>query len=319
MASELLLPDTTTPEALIESLSKSAQRGMVVDEASGLMSASERDYMAGTLELYMRMYDCPPEYTRMTRGSGLTRIEAGYVPLLAASTPALMKRHLKNDRLWASGWWPRFGVLVPSAERAPFRESQYVDRDQKAELINVLVRMRARLDRVPPAALDAIVERDAMDIWKAFDKEARYDRQYDLVDNLRAAYGRAPTHALKIATCLAATDWPNTEHAPRIMARHMERGIEIARAWLDGAEQALITCETEADKETEKVRRALIQAGDEWVPLREIMRAAHVTATEAERALTGLEAVEEVEVKEGKTGTGRPRIEARWLAGVDVE
>ncbi|MCL5996525.1 MAG: YfjI family protein, partial [Chloroflexi bacterium] len=76
----LLLPDASTPEAMLEILSgkeldgpaqaQAGQKGQIVDEASGMLAQSGRDYMAGALELYLRLYDCPPEFERVTRGPG---------------------------------------------------------------------------------------------------------------------------------------------------------------------------------------------------------------------------------------------------------
>lgn len=313
----LLLPDAATPEALVDLLAGSGQRGMIVDEASGILSTSERDYMAGHLELLMRLYDAPAAYSRVTKGGGTSTISNGYLTLLAASTPALMRRHLRNERLWAAGFWPRFGILMPPSEVPPFRRAQFVDEATTDALAGRLVTLARRL---PPATspLDVHVERLAMDAWMEFDEWARYTAQPNLSDAMSAAHGRAPTAALKIATCLAAMDWSGVDRAPRIEPHHMERAIAIARTWLEGALRAFETAQqAEPDKDLELVQRAIQRAGGEWVSLRDLCRATNLKASDAERALIELEAAGAILVEETKRG-GHATKQARQVICTDV-
>lgn len=314
----LLLPDAATPEALVDLLAGSGQRGMIIDEASGILSTSERDYMAGHLELLMRLYDSPGTYSRVTKGGGTSTISNGYLTLLAASTPALMRRHLRNERLWAAGFWPRFGILMPPAEIPPFRRAQFVDETVLGALAGRLITLGRRL---PPVTqpLDVQVERAAMDGWMQFDEWARYTAQPNLSDAMSAAHGRAPTTALKIATCLAAMEWTGVDHAPRIEPRHMERAMAIARAWLEGALQAFETAQkAEPDKDMDLIQRAIQRAGGEWVSLRDLCRATHLKASDVERGLVELEAAGAIVVEQVKRG-GQTSAQARIVSIEGVE
>lgn len=298
VCSEALLPDISTPEALLDTLSARAQRGYIVDEASGLMSTNERDYMRGNTELLLRLYDCPPDYTRATR-SGTSKVSAPYFTLLAASTPALMRRYLRDARLWASGWWPRFAIIAAPEQPLEWKLAERPNGELVA-LRDQLERMLRRLNFTPAEPGNISIARDAFDLWLMFDRWARYDEMVALNDDtLRAAYGRAPTHALKVATCLAALDWPAVEPVPRIEQQHMTSAIEIATKWLSHAKRALDLAEQgEGDQRGDRIYALAAEAGAEGVTLREVCRRTGWRASEVEIMLTELEAVERVRVEE---------------------
>ena len=58
-----------------------AQRGLAMDEMSGLMASAGRDYNAGLLEAFMRFYDCEPLNERSTRGQGRVVVRDAYLTM----------------------------------------------------------------------------------------------------------------------------------------------------------------------------------------------------------------------------------------------
>lgn len=305
VAPEALLPDTSTPEALLDSLAAMGQRGYVVDEASGLMSMSQRDYMRGTTELLMSLYDCPNTYRRKTR-AGETKVSAAYLTMLAASTPALMKLYLRDARLWASGWWPRFALVVAPERPLPFERAVDVN-GEWTHLAQALQALARRLDAPPAQPMRVVFDRAALDTWNEYDRWARYDALLTLdIDTLRAAYGRSPTQALKVAVCLAALDWPRTERLPRVTVDHMTRALDIARRWLTCAQRALdLADQGEGDRRGDRIYALAAEAGREGVTLREVCRRTGWRASEVEMLLTELEAVERVRVEESNVRGGK--------------
>jgi hypothetical protein len=104
----MFLPDSSTPEAMQEVQSgknlegpardQAGQKGFTLDEVSGTLSQAGRDFMVGSRELYMRLYDCPPSYEWQTRGQGHIKINTPCLTMFAASTPVILAPHLKANR-----------------------------------------------------------------------------------------------------------------------------------------------------------------------------------------------------------------------------
>ena len=140
----LMAPQETTPEAMLSDMSGAeptnlakmsttakeqwesgrrfaAQRGLIMDEMSGLLAGAGKDYNAGLVEAYLRFYDCDPEYCRSTRTQGRIVVRNAYLAFLGASTPTALAAHLLAERLWSMGWWPRFALLAPETERPTWR------------------------------------------------------------------------------------------------------------------------------------------------------------------------------------------------------
>ena len=200
----------------------SAQRAWTLDEFSGLLAASGRDYNAGLIETLMRFYDCTEKYDRLTAGRGMQCIHSAYLSLLAASTPTALAMHLNSERLWGMGWWPRFGILAPETAKPEWREPK--DQEPPTALSTQLKELYNRLpkprwpDPVPDIAVflgDGVYQ-----LWNTYNRAMRYDMLNDDLDRrLWAAYGRLPVHVLKVATLLAALDWKDAP-CPQIEMRH---------------------------------------------------------------------------------------------------
>ena len=64
-----------------------AQRGLVLEEASGLLAGLRKDYMQGMAELLLRLHDCPNQYRRHTKGGGYLVIRNAYLGICGWTTP----------------------------------------------------------------------------------------------------------------------------------------------------------------------------------------------------------------------------------------
>jgi hypothetical protein len=129
----LLLPETLTPQRLIEKMSIgdvkrparpeaqqkllaekafAAQRAWFRDEVSALFVGMKREFMTGLLELILRMYDCGRiESSTISRGD--EEVENTYLSFFGASNPDLMSPHLGNRSFWLNGLFSRFALLAP--------------------------------------------------------------------------------------------------------------------------------------------------------------------------------------------------------------
>lgn len=253
-----------------------AQKGLILDECSGLLAGAGRDYNAGLIETLLRCFDCDPEYTRTTRSQGLVIIRNASLSMLGASTPAAMTTHLVNERLWSMGWWPRFGIVCAPEERPSWREP--IPAKEPSRLRNDLHHLNNRLPVStwiqPTGALYVCVDDDARHQWDVYNKWCSYDCLGDGLDQrLYGTYGRLPTQAIKVATLLAAMDWPDTDDRPCITTAHMGRAIELIEAWRLGAHRALVVAtQTEEDVLTLRVIKQLSKAGQNGLTMRDLAK-----------------------------------------------
>jgi hypothetical protein len=265
VAGHLLTPEDMTPEGLMldmagiepQNLSQMgfedqqawqerrnfcAQRAWTMDEFSGLLATAGRDYNAGLTETLMRFYDCTEEYKRLTAGRGLQIIKNSYLTLLGASTPTALASHLTDERLWGMGFWPRFALLAPEESRPAWSEpkEQPAPTALTAALRNLYARLPAARWPDTLADVPAILEPGVYDHWNAYNKLMRYELLTDDLDRrLWAAYGRLPVATLKVATILAALDWPEQEPTPRIAMPHLHRALLIVESWRSSAHRVL--------------------------------------------------------------------------------
>ena len=262
----MLLPQETTPEALLSDLAGleppniytmsddaqalfkmernfAAQRGLMVDEMSGMLAGAGRDYNAGLIESFLKFYDCEELYVRSTRSQGRVAVRDAYLPILGASTPTAMAPHLGSERLWSMGWWPRFALLTPDADRPVWQTSRSVQ--ESPELTGALLRLYSRLPSPiwpnPPQVVRAELGKGTLAAWERYAKAMSYDLLTPALNHrLFGLYGRLPTQVLKIAIILAALDWPTAAQTHLISEAHLARAILIAEGWRASAHRALL-------------------------------------------------------------------------------
>lgn len=340
----LMAPQETTPEAMLsdmagaepanlEKMSKTAkdqweagrrfaaQRGLIMDEMSGLLAGAGRDYNAGLVEAYLRFYDCDPEYCRSTRTQGRIVVRNAYLAFLGASTPTALAPHLLAERLWSMGWWPRFALLTPETERPAWHVPSH------AELPRSLVdALRCLMDRLPagtwpdpPSPISVSLGDGTFDVWSEYDRAVSHELLTEALDHrLWGSYGRLPVQALKVAICLAALDWGEHE-GPVIEQHHMLRALEITESWRASAHRVLIMAtQTDYHALGERIRRVLARAEPKGATRRDICRAmSDKKPDEIEDVLRQMVAAGEVEPHDCQPGPkgGRPTDKYRLARG----
>lgn len=303
----------------------SAQRGMMIDEMSYLLATMLRDYNAGMIEIFMRLYDCTNSLRRSTRSQGLLPVRSTYLSLLGASTPKAMSTYLLDEKLWSMGWWPRFALLTPDTKRPRWAEpTGAVESDREA----IRQRVRHLYDRLPkvepqhsPEALAVFLGTDVYRTWQRYNKALSYDLlTEDLDHRLYGTYGRLPTQAMKVATILAALDWPDGKDAPkapRIEMPHLARAISITEEWRASTHRAL-TAAAESGQEglEQRVLAYLGRYGKQGASVAELAKAMHLKNPEPiELAIKNLIKIGEVtEIAHTKSGAGgRPTTRYRLM------
>lgn len=322
----LLLPGQTTPEALFTELAGrepyqfeqltedeqalwqsernfAGQRSLLLDEASGLLNEASRDYNAGLLEHLLKLYDCARSMKRQTQKQGRLTVQNAYLSLLAASTPAAMREHLRAGKLWTDGWWSRCLILMPEARWPEYRRAP-VGVPVPHELQRGLARLYGRLPRPtwpdPATPVHATLAPQVEECWLAYHQAVGHEMLRGMDERLFGSYGRLPTHALKVALLLAALDWPEKQAAPRVELAHLARAIDIAEGWRASLHRALAeSTRTEADGLRQRILDNLDVAGE---TCRDLARLLNRRATEVQKHLDAL--VEEGEVERLRQDSG---------------
>jgi hypothetical protein len=339
----LLLPERPTPEALLQDLgctipstssswddttwplwlrerAFAAQRGWLLDEASGLFDSFKREYNTGMLTLLLNLYECPTRITEQTVGRGRTTIRDAYCSFFGAATPSALAEHLRNPTHWTNGLWARFALLTPS--EAPrwrfFRDAL----DYPPALVSALQRidalLPARTARIVEAVVDDTKQRvvevedggppltarlapGVWERWETYCKALGHDllRSGVVDEALYGVYGRLGDQAMKVALLLAVMDAAEQgrEGLPiSVELYHLTGGVEYTEDWRASMhrvwEQGVTT---EEAKLSDRLLLLLAQAGPGGLLTRDLYRPLHLPAKQAREVLEELARIGQVE------------------------
>lgn len=273
----------------------SSRRGLILDEASSLFASMKREYNTGLAEAIMRFYDCGSHRGR-TRGRGMAIVRDSYLCFIGATTETGL-RQAEHEKLWLSGLWPRFGLLVPT-EKPVYK--RFVETPQQPGLlVTHLQNIASEWLPVPadvseyPAPHSVTLGPGVFDAWQSYDR-AIFSILLD--DNppgehLSGIYGRLPTQALKIAVCLAAADWNGDGGSPVVSLPHYVRAQLICEQWRASAHQLYynLTGMAEADSFEHRLLNYIARAEKEGLTTRELYKLLRSTREKVEAAIFALE------------------------------
>jgi uncharacterized protein DUF3987 len=139
-------PEQFSPEGILDEFVSIPHGLLPIDEMSGLLKRAfdRRSYMAATLELLNRTYDCPESLERKTKSGGLVQAKDLYVSLVSATTTDQFKTSIEPEAL-EGGFLTR--NLIVQAGRTKIEPRGYIDERTQAEhveLSNTLKRIHER-------------------------------------------------------------------------------------------------------------------------------------------------------------------------------
>ena len=317
----LIAPSHATPEALLGNLAGTlptgydqlpddvqvmlgqardfaAQRTVVRDEIGSMVDSFARDYNSGLKQVWLQLYDCK-DTQRLTKKDGLLWVRHPCMNLIGASTHMSMAQHLQDHRNWEDGWWARFALLCATPTKSRPLDSTPSDTRMTCATLEQLDRKLPKpewgQDRQEPINVTwGKAENDHLLCYYDFTHTSIYDITEE---RLHGLYSRLPTHLLKVATILAATDWAaNGRTAPAINMAHMHRATMIVELWRANA-HALIekTSETARTKLQASIVRQINKAGHAGVTWTELWKShKSLERTDVQRALEDMIEAEEV-------------------------
>lgn len=175
------VPNTFSPEAFTEHMSNYQHAPWIRDEAAGVLSIMQKDYMRGFKDDLMQLYDCHP-ITRMlrTKKSGEKSrfsVNDPYLNLFFASTGAALGYNLDLiDK--ETGFLARFVFAYPQDEKEnymPLDKGAALHSELEEICISQLTTIAARIGAIP-TCIDVTHSPDARAYYNAWqeirDKEA---------------------------------------------------------------------------------------------------------------------------------------------------
>src|SRR5688572_6944731 len=331
----MIIPGTATSEALVEILSGqtpanydkltasqkariengrkfAGQRGIILDEYSGLLGSSKKDYMQGFVELLMRLYDGRSEEPYQTRSGGLITITQPALSIFGATTPAAMSRALNNEA-WENGEMARYLIM--------FREDvlPYDDTYGRLELPsevtkplvllhNALPKMKTDFEDNPTwQPMSSLIAPEAHHAYSQYAKAVRYDMLTDTDNRLTGNYTRLHVQALKIALSLAAMDYLSSgEKFVRIELGHWSLAQQMTERSRSNLHRLMLALTESRDSRNQRDIVTLLRQNPGGLTVRDFCRRMTAYANDIRGALDILIDSGEVCEIEHSPHTGRP-------------
>lgn len=347
----LKMPERATPEAMFEYLAGktpanfgdmtavdqqhwamgrtfAAQRAIMEDEASGLLSEMKKDYMTGLSELLLKGYDGQGTLRKLLKSQGQITIREMCLSFLGATTPIEWGRRMTNEEK-QNGFVARFAIITP--ENAPV----YVEGIEDVPLpYQVIQKLRHMFIKVlpwnksligqdgspralpkdepvePPPITTVQLAPEALSQIQKYRKAVGFSMLKsvggDVDEEKASSYARLGTMMIKVAMLLAAIE---TETSTiRIEARHAYAAQQICERWRESLHR--LDMHVDASRRTnvdDKVLAFIKSGGELGVTARDIQRACNIETQQREQNLKLLMDDGIIE-RFQRVGKGRPAV-----------
>jgi hypothetical protein len=280
-----------------------AQKGLLIDEFGVFMDFAGKDYNAGLVGLFMRLYDCPELDDRHTRKDGVLVIHDAYMSILGATTPSSIGESLGTTKAWANGWWARFAILTPNTEKEWARPMGFEGLPQ--HIWDGLQEVREQL---PPMGTHITLQ-------AAFEDEATTDafwKYAEVVDTkllpnladigterFESSYSRLPATVLKVATLFATLEYHKGKDLVEIRLPHLRRAVEVVESWRQSLHR-VFRYQTQEDRVTlpDRILKRLAKVQSKGATCRDLYRVLNSTQQDVQRELDTMLQNKEVVTRE---------------------
>lgn len=308
------LPQSYSPEGLVEELSEIPRGYLIKDEAGGMLAAMSKNYMLEMRDLYCILYDCQ-EYKRKLRSSQRKEkrsfdIQKPFLNIVTATTPETFREYTSLLDL-TSGWLLRFIYFYPNYKKdwMAFKPAGVEDFALYGDVLGRLSRIKGMFyDRETP--IEITLTEDAWSYYQTW-QETRETELQETTDAIEMAlWGRLSFYALKLSLLFTVgrTDY---QESTQVSLDHVKEACrQVDEYFLPVGK---LVAEEVAREETTNLQNKIIgtlsRAGGR-ILRKNLLKALHVTLKDVENALSALNESEEVSVIEEKKGKGKPTI---WI------
>jgi hypothetical protein len=275
-AERLLFPNLWTPESLLEILQNQPAGLLVIDEFRMLLDGMRRDYMSGTRELLMSLYDCRDIHRKIRSAEFQVREPA--VSLLAGCATRWFTDATKAGEL-RSGFYARL-TMVPA-----WTKDTYLVRGQAPARSDVLhlERTFAALRKVSGEMTLARTQEQALGEWAISKQHELQGLEHEA--ELASFYTRLERVALKLAMILQVAADPGSREISNLM---LADALELVD-WLQANLRRLFEDEFTFSRDMEQRQRLLaIVAKYQPIERRVFLRYSHLTVRDFQPLLDTL-------------------------------
>lgn len=313
------LPQSYSPEGLLEELTEKPKGYLVKDEAAAMIEAMEKNYMLEMRDIYCILYDCKG-YRRKIRSSQRNKqSEYGakdpYINILCATTPEAFSKHTSLIDL-TSGWLLRFIYTFPTYKKPymHFKPMSEEDQTAYAEVLSRLSYLKGLLYNRADV-IDIKLDTEAWDYYQAW-QEQRESELVDTGDDIQLAFfGRLAFTALKLSILFTIGRVDYTEETTVSLA-HIQEATRQADSYFIpiGRIIADFVAMDETNNLQEKVLATLGRNSSrlKWTAL---MQKTHADKDKLEKAVAALVESEEVSEINVNSKGHKP---ARWILLKDI-
>jgi hypothetical protein len=293
------LPQSYSPEGLLEELTEKPKGYLVKDEAAAMIEAMEKNYMLEMRDIYCILYDCKGYRRKLRTSQRNKQSEFGamdpFINLLCATTPESFSQFTTLNDL-TSGWLVRFIYTLPNYKKPymHFKPISEEDQNAYAQVLSRLAYLKGLLySRDTPIEIQ--LEPDAWTYYQAW-QEQREGELVEIGDDIQLAFfGRLAFTALKMAILFTIGRLDYTEET-NVSLEHVQEACRQVDVYFIpiGRVIADIIAMDEANNLQEKILATLGRNGGrlKWTSL---MRLIHQDKDKIEKAVAALVESEEVE------------------------
>ncbi|MFA6373803.1 MAG: DUF3987 domain-containing protein [Methanothrix sp.] len=308
------LPQSYSPEGLLEELTEKPKGYLVKDEAAAMIEAMEKNYMLEMRDIYCILYDCKGYRRKLRTSQRNKQSEFGamdpFINLLCATTPESFSQFTTLNDL-TSGWLVRFIYTLPNYKKPymHFKPISEEDQNAYAQVLSRLAYLKGLLySRDTPIEIQ--LEPDAWAYYQAW-QEQREGELVEIGDDIQLAFfGRLAFTALKMAILFTIGRRDYTEET-NVSLEHVQEACRQVDVYFIpiGRMIADIIAMDEANNLQEKILATLGRNGGrlKWTSL---MRLIHQDKDKLEKAVAALVESEEVEDIIIQSAGHKP---ARWI------
>lgn len=293
------LPQSYSPEGLLEELTEKSRGYLVKDEAAAMIEAMEKNYMLEMRDIYCILYDCKGYRRKIRSNQRNKQSEFGakdpFINILCATTGEAFSKHTSLLDL-TSGWLLRFIYTFPTYKKPYMHFKPICDEDQSAyaEVLSRLSYLKGLLFSREDA-LEIELEPEAWAYYQVW-QEQREGELVDIGDDIQLAFfGRLAFTALKMSILFTVGRADYTEETTVSLA-HVQEACRQADSYFIpiGRIIADFIAMDEANNLQEKVLATLGRTGGrlKWSDL---MRKIHVDRDKLDKSISALVESEEVE------------------------
>lgn len=294
------LPQSYSPEGLIEELTEKPRGYLIKDEAGAMLAAMQKNYMLEMRDLYCILYDCQ-SYTRKLR-SGQRKerrefeVEKPFVNIVTATTPESFREYTSLLDL-TSGWLLRFIYFYPNYKKnwMAFKPAGEEDHALYGEVLGRLSRIKGTFHDLEKP-IEITLTQEAWNYYQAW-QEAREGELQNSTDAIELAlWGRLSFYALKLAMLFTVGRATYREDLPIGIAHIEEACRQIDQYFLPIGK---LVAEEVAREETtnlqNKILGTLSRAGGK-IRRRDLLKRLHSKLRDVDEALEALRESEEIKI-----------------------